>query len=61
MGKKKDVIMRKLGHNRNKLLRKIRSLKDKINLKNVSGGIIGLVVVIKMIILIIWEIETIVN
>ena len=61
MGKKKDVIIKKLKHTKSKLTERVKNVKLKTLLKLGGEVCIACVVVLKLLILILWEIDPIRN
>lgn len=61
MGKKKDVIIKKLKHTKSKLTERVKKLKLKTVLKLGGEVCIAFVVISKLIVLILWEINTFIN
>ncbi len=61
MGRKRDVAINKIKDTKTKLLQRVKNIKAKTLLKLMCEGTLMLVVVAKMIILVMWEVNTFIN
>lgn len=61
MTRKRDVALIKVRDMRAKLLQRAKNVKKKAVLKLMCEASIGIVVIAKMIILIMWEVNTLIN
>ena len=61
MTRKRDVALIKVRDMRAKLLQRAKNVKKKAVLKLMCEASLGIVVIAKMIILIMWEVNTLIN
>lgn len=61
MTKKRDVVLVKFRDMRAKLLKQVKNIKKKTLLKLICQASLGIVIFAKMIILILWEINTLID
>lgn len=61
MSRKRDVVITKIKNTKDKLHQRIKNIKVKKLLKVLCEGSLMLVVIGKMIILVLWEVNTLIN
>ena len=61
MVKRNVMVLKKVSAAKTKLLQRVKKLKIKTLLKLIAEAVVALVIVTKMLILVLWEVNTLIN